>query len=92
MKQLIPYLFFNGKASEIVHAAFGAQVIPDPGTEQTGSRDVAAREQQAFLDPYFVVILVQHTEVEGEQRNHNTDKQQPDPCGRAEKVGVHEFH
>jgi hypothetical protein len=84
------------EAGVVVHAALRAQVPPDPGAEEQCHADVAGRQQQAFAHADFAVVLVQHAQVESQQRDDDADEGQPDPGGLAHEVGreegEQEFH
>jgi hypothetical protein len=78
------------EAGVVVHAALRAQVPPHPGAEQQRHADVAGRQQQALAHADLVVVLVQHAQVEGQQRDHDADEGQPDPGWLAHEVGCEE--
>ena len=74
------------ETGHVFHAALCAQVPPDPRTKHQRRTDVAPREQQAFFDANFPVVLVQHAQVKGEQRNNDTEESQLYPDGFANKI------
>mmetsp|Transcript_96407 Transcript_96407/g.267961 ORF Transcript_96407/g.267961 Transcript_96407/m.267961 type:complete len:590 (-) Transcript_96407:5-1774(-) len=80
----------------VVHAALRAEEPPHIGAEGDGHADVAGRQQQALADTDLMIVLVQHAQVEGQQRHDDAEEAQPQPGGFAEKVGLQqvqkEFH
>lgn len=78
------------EAGEVLHAAVGATQPGDPGAEEQAGTDVAGRQQQALTHADLLLALVEHAEVEGEQRGDDGDEGEPDPDRRAEHVGEEE--
>ncbi|MNG14798.1 hypothetical protein D3C84_985840 [compost metagenome] len=75
------------KARVELQGTLRTQFDPDPDSEQHADAEVAAIEQQAFAHLDFVLVAVQHAEIEDQQGDDYADEDQPQPGGGAEEVG-----
>ncbi|MDT4802986.1 hypothetical protein FQZ97_357190 [compost metagenome] len=78
---------FDQEAGVELDSALRAQFEPHPDTEQHADAEVAAIEQQAFAHLDFVLVTVQHPEVEDQQGEDDCEEDEPQPGGGAEEVG-----
>jgi len=64
-----------------------AELPPDPPAERHADAEIAAVQQQAFAHLDFVLVAVQHAEIEDQQREHDGQECQPEPVGCTEERG-----
>ncbi|MNZ32180.1 hypothetical protein D3C78_495020 [compost metagenome] len=70
-----------------LQGALRTQLEPDPDPEQHADAEVAAVEQQAFAHLDFMLVAVQHPEVEDQQGEDYAEEDEPQPGCGAEEVG-----
>ena len=83
---------FDHKGGQILGRRLGPHLPVDKARKADAQDDVHRRKPQAFPDADFMVVLVQHPQIERQKRDHQGDEQQPHPQRLGQKSQKQQFH
>ena len=75
------------EAGVVLHRLGTAELPPDPAAEGDADTEIAGIQQQALAHLDFMLIAMQHAEVEYQKGDDQYQKGQPEPAGGTEDGG-----